>query len=129
MAAQALGIAQGATDYALEYAKTRETMGRPIGQHQLIPGQLADMETECEAARGLRCRFGRMATRRRRAGADEGPAMAKLKCGDVAMAVTTEAVQILGGYGYIEQVPGRAGTCATRRSPRSTKAPSRSSAS
>ncbi len=106
VAAQALGIAQGATDYALEYAKTRETMGRPIGQHQLIQAKLADMETECEAARGLLYRFGRMLD----AGVD-GPeltkasAMAKLKCGDVAMAVTTEAVQILGGYGYIREYP------------------------
>jgi alkylation response protein AidB-like acyl-CoA dehydrogenase len=106
VAAQALGIAQGATDYALEYAKTRETMGKPIAQHQLIQAKLADMETECEAARGLLYRFGRMAD----AGVD-GPeltkasAMAKLKCGDVAMAVTTEAVQILGGYGYIKEYP------------------------
>src|SRR5437660_1340320 len=106
VAAQGLGIAQGATDYALEYAKTRETMGKPIGQHQLIQAKLADMETECEAARGLLYRFGRMA--------DEGvegaeltkaSAMAKLKCGDVAMAVTTDAVQILGGYGYIKEYP------------------------
>src|SRR5947208_10005376 len=104
--AQSLGIAQGATDYALEYAKTRETMGKPIGQHQLIQAKLADMEMECEAARGLLYRFGRMA--------DDGvegaeltkaSAMAKLKCGDVAMAVTTDAVQILGGYGYIKEYP------------------------
>ena len=106
VAAQALGIAQGATDYALEYARTRETMGRPIAQHQLIAAKLADMETECEAARGLLYRFGQMLD----AGVD-GPeltkasAMAKLKCGDVAMAVTTEAVQILGGYGYIKEYP------------------------
>jgi butyryl-CoA dehydrogenase len=106
VAAQALGIAQGATDYALEYAKTRETMGKPIAEHQLIQAKLADMETECEAARGLLYRFGQMAD----AGLD-GPeltkasAMAKLKCGDVAMAVTTEAVQILGGYGYIKEYP------------------------
>jgi alkylation response protein AidB-like acyl-CoA dehydrogenase len=106
VAAQALGIAQGATDYALEYAKTRETMGRPIAQHQLIQAKLADMETECEAARGLLYRFGRMCDD----GADDveltkASAMAKLKCGDVAMAVTTEAVQILGGYGYIKEYP------------------------
>jgi alkylation response protein AidB-like acyl-CoA dehydrogenase len=106
VAAQALGIAQGATDYALEYAKTRETMGKPIGQHQLIQAKLADMETECEAARGLLYRFGAMVDE----GVD-GPAltkasaMAKLKCGDVAMWVTTEAVQILGGYGYIKEYP------------------------
>jgi alkylation response protein AidB-like acyl-CoA dehydrogenase len=106
VAAQALGIAQGATDYALEYARTRVTMGRPIAEHQLIQAKLADMETECEAARGLLYRFGRMADE----GVD-GPeltkasAMAKLKCGDVAMAVTTEAVQVLGGYGYIKEYP------------------------
>ena len=106
VAAQALGIAQGATDYALDYARTRETMGRPIAAHQLIAGKLADMETKTEAARGLLYRFGRMV--------DEGAgdaeltkasAMAKLYCGDVAMEVTTEAVQILGGYGYIKEYP------------------------
>jgi alkylation response protein AidB-like acyl-CoA dehydrogenase len=106
IAAQGLGIAQGATDYALEYAKTRETMGKPIAQHQLIAAKLADMETRCEAARGLLYRFGRMV--------DEGApdeeltkasAMAKLYCTDVAMEVTTEAVQILGGYGYIKEYP------------------------
>ena len=106
VAAQALGIAQGATDYALEYAKTRETMGKPIAQHQLIQAKLADMETECEAARGLLYRFGRMVD----GGADgaeltKASAMAKLKCGDVAMYATTEAVQILGGYGYIKEYP------------------------
>jgi alkylation response protein AidB-like acyl-CoA dehydrogenase len=106
VAAQALGIAQGATDYALDYAKTRETMGKPIAQHQLIQAKLADMETECEAARGLLYRFGQMVDD----GADDGEltkasAMAKLKCGDVAMAVSTDAVQILGGYGYIKEYP------------------------
>ena len=106
VAAQALGIGQGATDYALEYAKTRETMGKPIAEHQLIQAKLADMETECASARGLLYRFGQMVD----AGVD-GPeltkasAMAKLKCGDVAMAVTTDAVQILGGYGYIREYP------------------------
>ena len=60
IAAQGLGIAQGATDYALEYARTRETMGKPIAEHQLIAAKLADMETKCEAARGLLYRFGRM---------------------------------------------------------------------
>ena len=106
VAAQALGIAQGATDYALEYAKTRETMGKPIAQHQLIAAKLADMETETEAARGLLYRFGQMCD----AGIDgaeltKASAQAKLKCGDVAMWVATEAVQILGGYGYIKEYP------------------------
>lgn len=106
VAAQGLGIAQGATDYALEYARTRETMGKPIAQHQLVAAKLADMETRCEAARGLLYRFGRMV--------DEGAAdaeltkasaMAKLFCTDTAMWVTTEAVQILGGYGYMKEYP------------------------
>ena len=56
--AQGLGLAQGATDYAVEYARTRETMGKPIAQHQLIAGMLADMETKCEAARGLLYKVG-----------------------------------------------------------------------
>ena len=104
--AQALGIAQGATDYALEYAKTRETMGKPIVQHQLIGAKLADMEMECEAARGLLYRFGLLVD-----SGVEGPeltklsAMVKLKCGDVAMFASCEAVQILGGYGYIGEHP------------------------
>jgi alkylation response protein AidB-like acyl-CoA dehydrogenase len=104
--AQGLGLAQGATDYALEYAKSRETMGKPIAQHQLISGMLADMETKCEAARGLLYKVGLMI--------DEGApddeltkisAMAKLYCTDVAMDVTTDAVQILGGYGYMQEYP------------------------
>ena len=106
VAAQGLGIAQGATDFALEYAKTRETMGKPIAQHQLIAAKLADMETKCEAARGLLYRFGRMVDE---GAADEeltkASAMAKLYCTDVAMEVTTEAVQVLGGYGYIKEYP------------------------
>jgi alkylation response protein AidB-like acyl-CoA dehydrogenase len=106
VAAQGLGIAQGATDYALEYARSRETMGKPIGEHQLIAAKLADMETACEAARGLLYRFGRMVDE----GAPEpeltkASAMAKLHCTDTAMWVATEAVQILGGYGYIKEYP------------------------
>ncbi|HEX9351520.1 MAG TPA: acyl-CoA dehydrogenase family protein [Gaiellaceae bacterium] len=106
IAAQGLGLAQGATDYALEYAKSRETMGKPIAQHQLIAATLADMETKCEAARGLLYKIGLMI--------DEGApddeltkvsAMTKLYCTDVAMEVTTDAVQILGGYGYMQEYP------------------------
>jgi alkylation response protein AidB-like acyl-CoA dehydrogenase len=102
--AQALGIAQGATDYALEYAKSRETMGKPIAEHQLVAAKLADMETKCEAARGLLYKVGAMIE-------EDAPeltkysAMAKLLCSDVAMEVTTEAVQILGGYGYMKEYP------------------------
>jgi alkylation response protein AidB-like acyl-CoA dehydrogenase len=102
--AQALGIAQGATDYALEYAQTRVTMGQPIVQHELIAAKLAEMETKCEAARGLLYKAGLMID-------EDAPeltklsAMAKLMCSDVAMEVTTEAVQILGGYGYVKEYP------------------------
>jgi len=106
IAAQGLGIAQGATDYALDYAKTRETMGKPIGEHQLVAAKLADMETRCEAARGLLYRFGQMVdTGAPEAELTKASAMAKLFCSDTAMAVTTEAVQILGGYGYIKEYP------------------------
>jgi alkylation response protein AidB-like acyl-CoA dehydrogenase len=106
IAAQGLGLAQGATDYALEYAKTRETMGQPIAQHQLVAAMLADMETKCEAARGLLYKFGAAVD-----GGIDGPeltklsAMAKLYCTDVAMDITTDAVQVLGGYGYISEYP------------------------
>src|SRR5438093_2316649 len=106
IAAQGLGLAQGATDYALEYAKHRETMGQPIAQHQLIAAMLADMETKCEAARGLLYKVGQLIDE----GADGAEltklsAMAKLCCTDVAMEVTTDAVQVLGGYGYIQEYP------------------------
>jgi alkylation response protein AidB-like acyl-CoA dehydrogenase len=106
IAAQALGLAQGATDYAVEYARTRETMGEPIARHQLVAAMLADMETRCEAARGLLYRCGEMIDD----GVD-GPeltklsAMTKLFCSDTAMAVTTDAVQVLGGYGYMQEYP------------------------
>jgi alkylation response protein AidB-like acyl-CoA dehydrogenase len=104
--AQGLGLAQGATDYALEYARSRETMGRPIAEHQLVSGMLADMETRCEAARGLLYKVGQLIDE----GADGAEltklsAMSKLYCTDVAMEVTTDAVQILGGYGYISEYP------------------------
>jgi alkylation response protein AidB-like acyl-CoA dehydrogenase len=104
--AQGLGLAQGATDYALEYARTRETMGKPIAQHQLVAAMLADMETKCEAARGLLYKCGLMIDEG--APADEVTkisAMAKLYCTDVAMDVTTDAVQVLGGYGYMREYP------------------------
>ena len=104
IAAQALGIAQGATDYALDYAKSRETMGEPIAEHQLVAGKLADMETRCEAARGLLYKAGLMMDEDA-PGLTKVSAMAKLFCSDTAMDVTTDAVQILGGYGYIKEYP------------------------
>jgi alkylation response protein AidB-like acyl-CoA dehydrogenase len=104
IAAQALGIAQGATDFALEYAKTRETFGEPIAEHQLVAAKLAEMETRCEAARGLLYRAG-LAMEQDAPELTKISAMAKLFCSDTAMDVTTEAVQILGGYGYIQEYP------------------------
>jgi alkylation response protein AidB-like acyl-CoA dehydrogenase len=104
IAAQALGIAQGATDFALEYAKSRETFGQPIVEHQLVAAKLADMETRCEAARGLLYKAG-VGMEEESPDLTKISAMAKLFCTDTAMDVTTEAVQILGGYGYIQEYP------------------------
>jgi alkylation response protein AidB-like acyl-CoA dehydrogenase len=81
-------------------------MGKPIAQHQLVAAMLADMETKCEAARGLLYKCGLMIDEG--APADEITkisAMAKLYCTDVAMDVTTDAVQVLGGYGYMREYP------------------------
>jgi alkylation response protein AidB-like acyl-CoA dehydrogenase len=104
VAAQALGIAQGATDYAARYARERITFGKPINQHQAIGFKLADMETRTAAARELLYRAAAKADRGER---DLGKysAMAKLFCSDAAMAVTVEAVQVLGGYGYVTEYP------------------------
>jgi alkylation response protein AidB-like acyl-CoA dehydrogenase len=104
IAAQALGIAAGALEYATNYARERVAFGKPIGQQQGVGFMLADMKTEVEAARLLLYEAARKC--------DEGAAdvtlwaaMCKLKCGDVAMSVTTDAVQILGGYGYSVEYP------------------------
>ncbi|HET7428048.1 MAG TPA: acyl-CoA dehydrogenase family protein, partial [Gaiellales bacterium] len=104
--AQALGIAQAALDYALRYAEERETFGKPLADHQGIQFMLADMAVKVEASRGLLYDVGVMLDQ----GIDgseltRASAMAKLMCSDTAMSVTTDAVQILGGYGYIEEYP------------------------
>jgi alkylation response protein AidB-like acyl-CoA dehydrogenase len=104
IAAQALGIAQGALDYATAYAKERMAFGKPIGQQQGVGFMLADMKTEVEAARLLLYEAARKCDEE----ADDvtlWAAMCKLKCGDVAMSVTTDAVQVLGGYGYSVDYP------------------------
>jgi alkylation response protein AidB-like acyl-CoA dehydrogenase len=106
IAAQALGIGQAALDYAARYATERVAFGKPIADQQGIQFMLADMATSLEAARGLVHRVGAMLD----AGVD-GPeltkfsAMCKLAASDAAMRVTTDAVQILGGYGYISEFP------------------------
>ena len=101
IAAQALGIAAGAYELSLAYAKERETFGKPIAQHQAIQFKLADMETEIEAARLLTYKAAWLK--------DQGKpyakaaAMAKLYASEVAMKTTIEAVQIHGGYGYVKE--------------------------
>ena len=104
VAAQALGIAQGATDYAAAYASERKQFGQPINSFQAIQFKLADMETQCAAAREL---LYQACAKIDRGDADVGKysAMAKLFCSDVAMRVTVEAVQVLGGYGYVKEYP------------------------
>jgi isovaleryl-CoA dehydrogenase len=104
MAAESVGVAQGALEVALSYARERRQFGRPIGDFQLIQGKLADMYTETEAARALTwTALARVEAED--AGARELASAAKLMGGDVAMRVTTEAVQVLGGYGYIDEFP------------------------
>jgi acyl-CoA dehydrogenase len=105
-AAQAVGISQGATDYANQYAKERIAFGEPINALQGIQFKLADMETRTAAARELLYKACAMADRPERP-ADLGKwtSMAKLFASDTAMAVTIEAVQILGGYGYVTEYP------------------------
>jgi alkylation response protein AidB-like acyl-CoA dehydrogenase len=104
VAAQALGIAQGATDYAAAYARERKQFGKPINSFQAIQFKLADMETQCAAAREL---LYQACAKIDRGAPDIGKysAMAKLFCSDVAMSVTVEAIQVLGGYGYVKDYP------------------------
>jgi butyryl-CoA dehydrogenase len=103
IAAQAVGIAQGALDVSLAYAKERRQFGKPIAQQQAIGFKLADMATKIEAARLLTYQ----AAWRESQGLSYGKesAYAKLFAGDTAMEVTVEAVQIFGGYGYTKAFP------------------------
>lgn len=107
--AQALGIAQGALDVCLDYVKEREQFGRPIGSFQGLQFMLADMATQIEAARGLVYRAASALDALGSTGKDASmmrlASMAKVFASDVAMKVTTDAVQILGGYGYIQEFP------------------------
>ena len=103
IAACAVGLAQAALDTAVAWARERKQFGRPIIEHQGLAFLLADMATSVEAGRALYL----SAARRRDAGLAYGPqaAMAKLFCTDMAMKVTTDAVQVLGGYGYVSDFP------------------------
>ena len=103
-AAQAVGIAQGATDYANGYAKERIAFGKPINELQAIQFKLADMETRTAAARELLYKACAMADRNE-PGLGKHTSMAKLFASDTAMWVTIEAIQVLGGYGYVTEYP------------------------
>jgi alkylation response protein AidB-like acyl-CoA dehydrogenase len=104
IAAQAVGIAQGALDVASKYAQERRQFGKPIGEFQLVAGMLADMDAATESARQL---LYKACTEIEAGAPDAGrwSAMCKLVAGDAAMRVTTDAVQVLGGYGYIDEFP------------------------
>ena len=104
VAAQALGIAQGALDHTVKYAKERHQFGKAISSFQGIQWMLADMATEVEAARSLVYSVARMVDSGK-TGVSKESAMAKLFASDVAMKVTTDAVQIFGGYGYMKDYP------------------------
>jgi alkylation response protein AidB-like acyl-CoA dehydrogenase len=104
VAAQAVGIARAAWEFARDYAKQRETFGRPIIEHQGVAFQLADMAMETDAARLLTHRAAWMARTGQPFTHAEG-SMSKLKAGEVAVSVTEKAIQILGGYGYIKDFP------------------------
>ncbi|HYA43145.1 MAG TPA: acyl-CoA dehydrogenase family protein [Syntrophobacteraceae bacterium] len=109
--AQALGIAAGAFEYAVAYAKERQAFGQPIIEHQGIAFKLADMAMRTEAARQLLYKtcalFQELPKDLSRVSSEliRMSSMAKCVCSDVAMWVTTEAVQVLGGYGYIREFP------------------------
>jgi acyl-CoA dehydrogenase len=104
VAAQALGIARAALEYAVDYAKDRTTFGEPIIKHQGIAFKLADMAMEVEASRLLTWRAAWMARQGVEFTHAEG-SMSKLKASETAVSVTEQAVQILGGYGYIKDFP------------------------
>ena len=101
IAAQALGIAQGALDLALSYSKERTTFGKPIHEHQAIAFKLADMEMKIEQARLLVYKAAWL--KDKGMSYDKESAMAKLAASEAAMWVSTEAVQVHGGYGFVKE--------------------------
>lgn len=104
IAAQAVGIAQGALEVATKYARERRQFGRAVGEFQMISAMLADMDAATESARQVLY----AACAEIDAGARDAArwaALAKLVAGDAAMRVTTDAVQVLGGYGYVDEYP------------------------
>jgi len=104
VASQAVGIAEGALREAVTYANTRKQFGKKIGEFQAIQVKLAEMATKVEAARALTYQVARYIDGGAKKFAKES-AMAKVFASDVAMSVTIEAVQVLGGYGYMKDYP------------------------
>ena len=104
VAAQGLGIAQGALDEAISYTKEREQFGQPLSRFQMVRGMIADMTLKVEAARAMLYRAVEMMARHP-ASARGYASMAKLICTDAAMSVSTDAVQLHGGYGYLQDYP------------------------
>jgi len=102
--AQAVGIARGALEIAVKYSKERHQFGKPISSFQGVQYMLADMATQVEAARALVYQTARMVDAGARNYSKES-AMCKYFASDVAMKVTTDAVQVLGGYGYMKEYP------------------------
>jgi isovaleryl-CoA dehydrogenase len=105
MAAEAVGIAQGALEASTKYAKERRQFGRPIAEFQLIRQKLADMYVETQAARALTYRAAQLADSGRHEGLTALASACKLYSSEVAMRATTQAVQVFGGYGYINEFP------------------------
>ena len=105
MAAEAVGTAQGAFDVALNYAKERHQFGRRIADFQMIQLKLADMYTEIEACRALNISSGRTGCSWKTSNLTAVASASKLMSSEVAMRTTTQAVQILGGYGYTNDFP------------------------
>ena len=101
MAGQGRGIAAGAFDLSVAYAKERKSFGVPIAQHQMVQWMLADMATAIEAARLLIWRAAALKDAARPFGPEAS--MAKLFASEMAMKVTTDAIQVHGGYGYIKE--------------------------
>ena len=104
VAAQGLGLAQGALEYAMVYSARRQQFGSPVNSFQMIQQMLADMASQVEAARQL-VYASATSLDRKLPGAGKMAAMAKLYATDTAMKVTTDAVQIFGGYGYMKDYP------------------------
>jgi alkylation response protein AidB-like acyl-CoA dehydrogenase len=104
VAAQALGIARAALDYSVDYARERTAFGQPIIKHQGIAFKLADMAMEVEASRLMTWRAAWMSRNGQEFSRAEG-SMSKLKASETAVWVTEQAVQVLGGYGYIKDFP------------------------